>query len=1288
MTSYFGASPSTVAAVMSALVGIVLLVLGGLALKNGVLLRMSLRNIPRRPAQSVLILFGLMLASLIITASFAVGDTLSYSLKQIQLKQIGGIDEAVVRSQPHNAQGAGFTDRDYFTAQQASDVLAQVTADPGVQAAQGVVISDGSISAPVSGQAAASNVVFFGVAPAFTDIWGALSNRVGAPLRVGDLGAHEVFIGDATATKLDAHPGSAIRLIVNGQSSAFTVRDILATEVNPSVAQHGPTTSSVLVPIATLRSIVARPDGFNAIFIRNRGGGGLDDLGASGVLGRDIARRLRGSFTDSAAAADFKTYLSQPRVIRELKALAASASFLDPTKPATEALLAELARPRVSYEFDSLVQDADIRQVIETAVSNSMPKSATEQQVLTEQARFRALAGALNVSTPAAVAAKAILTRPDVTAALAAASSSGRNPASFSLTTLLAEASKPGVTPQFKGILAGSGVQDALTTLVATAAPSHSVELASALSGLNLYQLAPYKQDAVTFAEQAGLGALAVLLGVSFFSLTVGVLLIFLIFVMLAAERRAEMGMSRAVGLKRRHLTQMFLFEGFGYTIGAALTGVALGVGTGLLMIQVISGIFAGFYQGLALQYHVEMTSVVVAFCLGILLTFVVVSVSAYRVSRLNIVAAIRDIDESGKRDEGLAQYAAGIGRTLASGFRVLLLGHPLTFLRRTTLGVLGAARSLVWALFRRGPLTLLSGLLLLEIGLGGHSALVYQLGIGIACIGAGLLVRWLLALVRLRAEVSSRVGFSLAAAALVLYFGQPFGRVEKLLHVDRTDSIVALTGGPELFIAGSLLLLLGTIWLVMYNSDVLVGVAVFLTRNLGSAGAAMRTGMSYPMATKFRTGMAVAMFATVTFILAYMSVFEDVLNQNLGQATSRAGGWQVVAGTPDQNSRQPGTALLPSDMAKRVAADPSLAGEVATTGWEQASLNASLRRVVAGQVVAPPGRQGEGYHAQLHVVDDGYLSATTYALHPRAVGYSTDRAVWDRVRSADNYAVIDASVLQPGSNASALVPGIDPKANSFQPFQLDLGIPGAEKGGGEAARWVVTVIGFTNQPLWDGVYVSTSSALASPSGFVAPSPTAPGAIPAPKAGGGGGIPMTPTGYYFALRPGASATRTRLDLGRMLVNYQVEPVIVADQLAQQTSGNITLFNLISGFLALGLIVGIAGLGVISTRAVVERRQQIGMLRSLGFRRSLVQASFLLESSFIALLGLVIGTILGIWQSYRFIVVDKSFGAVDFHVPVVQLGLILAGAYAATLLTTWLPARSASRVAPAEALRYE
>ena len=61
------------------------------------------------------------------------------------------------------------------------------------------------------------------------------------------------------------------------------------------------------------------------------------------------------------------------------------------------------------------------------------------------------------------------------------------------------------------------------------------------------------------------------------FSIAAGILLIFLIFVMLAAERRGELGIARAVGTRRAHLVQMFVFEGAAYDLVAAVVGARLG---------------------------------------------------------------------------------------------------------------------------------------------------------------------------------------------------------------------------------------------------------------------------------------------------------------------------------------------------------------------------------------------------------------------------------------------------------------------------------------------------------------------------------------------------------------------------------------------------------------------------------------------------------------------------------------------------------------------------------------
>jgi putative ABC transport system permease protein len=129
--------------------------------------------------------------------------------------------------------------------------------------------------------------------------------------------------------------------------------------------------------------------------------------------------------------------------------------------------------------------------------------------------------------------------------------------------------------------------------------------------------------------------------------------------------------------------------------------------------------------------------------------------------------------------------------------------------------------------------------------------------------------------------------------------------------------------------------------------------------------------------------------------------------------------------------------------------------------------------------------------------------------------------------------------------------------------------------------------------------------------------------------------------------------------------------------------------LLRGFMGLGLVVGIAALGVIAARSVVERRQQIGMMRALGFQKEQVRLVFLIESSFIALLGLGAGVALGFAFSGTLIDnIREGFPGMEYRVPWSALLLVMVAGYAASLLTTFLLARQASKVYPTKALRYE
>ncbi len=402
MSIYFGIPAPTVAAWIAVVVAAVLVGLLLFAAVNRVLLKMALRNIPRRRAQTVLILFGLMLATLIITASLSVGDTLNYSLQAIQLRQIGGIDEAFTKHQVNgNVQGASTANSEFFTEAQAADVIARSKTDTNVAAAEGVIGASGSMVDTTTGQSSSENVAIFGVPGDFGSVWGQLHSSSGANLDVATLAPNEVFVGDQLGTTLNAHAGDTLQLYVDGHPTTAIIRGVLDTEVNPSISGHGPIVNSILMPLDTIRTVMQRPSGYNLVFVHNRGSGGFDDLGPSGSIGDEVTQHFRVEFTDPQAAADLFTYVSTPAIKAQVKKIHDQASFLDPTQSFSAQLLVELNKPAVSDEFKALAGNRLVDEIMRRAVSGT---GQTPDQLFQ-------LVGVLQVDTSAATELKALLTQ-------------------------------------------------------------------------------------------------------------------------------------------------------------------------------------------------------------------------------------------------------------------------------------------------------------------------------------------------------------------------------------------------------------------------------------------------------------------------------------------------------------------------------------------------------------------------------------------------------------------------------------------------------------------------------------------------------------------------------------------------------------------------------------------------------------------------------------------------------------------------------------------------------------
>ena len=95
MNALFGIPMNTIMLVLIGMLAVCLASVGYVVLRNRIMFFIGLRNIPRRVAQTTLIVVGLMLSTLIISAAFTTGDTVDYSITNQTVTLLGHVDEVV-----------------------------------------------------------------------------------------------------------------------------------------------------------------------------------------------------------------------------------------------------------------------------------------------------------------------------------------------------------------------------------------------------------------------------------------------------------------------------------------------------------------------------------------------------------------------------------------------------------------------------------------------------------------------------------------------------------------------------------------------------------------------------------------------------------------------------------------------------------------------------------------------------------------------------------------------------------------------------------------------------------------------------------------------------------------------------------------------------------------------------------------------------------------------------------------------------------------------------------------
>ena len=438
-------------------------------------------------------------------------------------------------------------------------------------------------------------------------------------------------------------------------------------------------------------------------------------------------------------------------------------------------------------------------------------------------------------------------------------------------------------------------------------------------------QIYPVKRSTLDVAEAVGKGFSSMFTAMGSFGVLAGLLLLVNLFVMLAAERKTELGMARAVGMRRSELVGAFATEGWIYAAVATALGVAAGIGLGAVLVSLSARIFATEHNRFDLFFTLKPQSLAQSFAIAFVVALATIVGTSLRVSRLNIIRAIRDLSEPPPRGRRARWLVAG-GLVAAAGVALALQG---------------------WT--SKDGFALLLGLTLAVVGLAPLGARLLRPSTSHS-IGALLVVVW-------GASLFALVPESTKGASVMLYVIQ---------------GIVLTTAA---------------VTLVSFQQERLSRALRFVT---GGRSLSLRLGLAYPLARRSRTGLTIAMYALVVFILTFITSLAHMIDSEVDTATKHVqGGYNVIVSSSASNPVSPDR-LASLDGVTHVAPLARTSGLFRVKGMDEDAmwnLTAFDQRFVAG---GPPILEDRGT-------------------------YRSDNEAWEAVLRDPTLAIVDPAFLQNG---------------------------------------------------------------------------------------------------------------------------------------------------------------------------------------------------------------------------------------------------------------------------------
>ncbi|MBB5916747.1 putative ABC transport system permease protein [Nocardia transvalensis] len=675
----------------------------------------------------------------------------------------------------------------------------------------------------------------------------------------------------------------------------------------------------------------------------------------------------------------------------------------------------------------------------------------------------------------------------------------------------------------------------------------------------------------------AVLGALFLMIGS--FSIIAGALLVMNIFVMLADERKAQLGILRAVGMTRSTLVGTFAVEGASYAAVSVIPGAALGIAVGWAVSAIAAKIFSSWSADgstMDLHFAVTRTSLINGCALGVVIAGSAILLISVRISRFNIIAAIRDLPRSPVRRAH--RYAAPMAAVLAA------------VVATAAVPVVAASDPVLTYLLPSAAAVLLLPVLNRSLG---HRWSITLVG--------GFVASWGLAANLVRPAI-------LDTPSMAAYIVQ--------------GSLVAFAAVAVLSV----------------NQAVLLAPLRRVFERPSDTGLALHLAAAYPLARPLRTGATLVMYTLITMVLVMLvemsAIFETGLDKTVAESSA---GYAIRVDLNPEQARGTVDALRRDDALTEVTELTSAPALATDPGRRSAE---PLRAVAIG-------------------VPDGSLAGMKFT--DRLPGLDTDEAVWAAIAANPAYVAVDAYFGSSGG----------PAGRFFAPGdQFTLRDPATGR------STTVTIAGVLSNGMM--FYPATGDG-----GRAWPVVSSEHSVTTTF-----GENARVTGALLRAAPGTDAVRLAATLQAAHIASSLVATPIEANLRKLFAANTAFFRLMQGFLALGLLIGITGLGVVMVRAVHERRRTIGVLRALGFRAATLARSFLLESGIIATEGVVLGSLLGtatMWMMYANGRALQGFQA-GFPIEWLVISVIAGTTLLASLAATVGPARRAAAIQPALAVR--